>query len=343
MRVLLDVCTGMIVTFLVFSIFVSGVNEWFARKFARRGVYLRLGMERLINDQAVFYRVLHHPLIGSLYRTAATQGKPPSYIDPRNFALALVDVILMRGRDAGPAGGIATASTQALRRALESPALAGSPVGVALRPILDAAGDSYQQALTGIEAWFDGGMDRVGGWYKERTHHVMFLISLTLAVLCNVDALELYASFNRYPATREAFVAWGESIAQSGAVAAIATKQAGSQPLSAAQIEALKADFIAAASKGPTPLPIGYQCFSLSADTLATAPTSAHALSDCWTQLTAQVRGRSAIGWLEKLLGWILSALAGTLGATYWFQLLVKVINLRGSGPKPPAALSTPA
>ena len=343
MRVLLDVGTGMIVTFLVFSIFVSGVNEWFARKFARRGVYLRLGMERLINDHAVFYRVLHHPLIGSLYRTAATQGKPPSYIESRNFALALVDVILMRGRDAGQAGGIAAASTQALRHALESPALAGSPVGVALRPILDAAGDNFDKALAGIEAWFDGGMDRVGGWYKDRTHHVLFLISLALAVLCNVDALELYTSFNRYPATREAFVAWGESIAQSGAVASTPVRQAGGAPLSAAQVEALKADFLAAAKQGPTPLPIGYQCLSLSADTLAAQPTSAKAVSGCWTDLKAQLHARSAIGWFEKLLGWVLAALAGTLGATYWFQLLVKVINLRGSGPKPPAALPSPS
>ena len=38
-----------------------------------------------------------------------------------------------------------------------------------------------------------------------------------------------------------------------------------------------------------------------------------------------------------KLLGWLLTAAAGTLGAGYWFGLLTKAINIRGTGPKPVA------
>src|SRR2546422_8582987 len=241
MRLFLDVFTGMIVIFLVFSIIVSGVKEWVARRFARGVVYLRLGMERLINDHAVFYRVLHHPLIASLYRSTATKGRPPSYVDSRNFSLALVDVLLMRGQANGRAGGSAPASTPALRAALESPVLAGSPIGVALRPILDAAGDNLDKALGGIEAWFDGGMDRVGGWYKERTSRVMFFIGLCLAALCNVDALQLYTSLNRYPAVRDSLAAWGQSIAESSKVASIPLEPlAQRQSPTPEQIQALK-------------------------------------------------------------------------------------------------------
>lgn len=65
-------------------------------------------MRRLINDDALFNRLLHHPLIGSLYRTRAVQGKPPSYVAARNFALAIADVVVTRAdasRMAKPAPG----------------------------------------------------------------------------------------------------------------------------------------------------------------------------------------------------------------------------------------------
>src|SRR6266852_3025165 len=104
MWVVLDIAIGLITVFLLFSIVVSGVNEWAAQVFARRGDYLRLGLQRLINDDAVYRRVLHHPLIGSLYQRRAAQGKPPSYVDPENFAMAISDVLLARTRASAPSG-----------------------------------------------------------------------------------------------------------------------------------------------------------------------------------------------------------------------------------------------
>ncbi len=41
---------------------------------------------------------------------------------------------------------------------------------------------------------------------------------------------------------------------------------------------------------------------------------------------------------IERLLGWILTALAISLGAPFWFDLLNKIIQLRGTGPKPKTA-----
>jgi hypothetical protein len=41
------------------------------------------------------------------------------------------------------------------------------------------------------------------------------------------------------------------------------------------------------------------------------------------------------LGLLLQLIGWSLTAAAGVLGAPYWFGMLSKVVNIRGSGPKP--------
>jgi hypothetical protein len=39
--------------------------------------------------------------------------------------------------------------------------------------------------------------------------------------------------------------------------------------------------------------------------------------------------------WLVRICGWIISAFAVTLGAPFWFDVLIKFINIRSSGMKP--------
>ncbi len=39
--------------------------------------------------------------------------------------------------------------------------------------------------------------------------------------------------------------------------------------------------------------------------------------------------------WAAKLLGWLLTALATSLGAQFWFNLLSESLKLRAAGRKP--------
>src|SRR5260370_40605887 len=124
MWVLVDIAIGLVTIVLLFSIVVSGVNEWVAQLFARRGYYLRLGLQRLIGDEAVYNRILHHPLIGSLYQERAAKGSPPSYVAPENFAMALADVLLVPARVGGAEAGSSSKpqpTGEALPAALQDP------------------------------------------------------------------------------------------------------------------------------------------------------------------------------------------------------------------------------
>ena len=49
-----------------------------------------------------------------------------------------------------------------------------------------------------------------------------------------------------------------------------------------------------------------------------------------WTAFPTDLQG-----WVKKILGLLLTALAVSLGAPFWFDVLKKVVNLRGSGPAP--------
>ena len=49
--------------------------------------------------------------------------------------------------------------------------------------------------------------------------------------------------------------------------------------------------------------------------------------------------------WLAfKLLGWLMTALAVSIGAPFWFDLFGRLVNLRATGAKPaPPAKPAPA
>jgi len=108
-----------------------------------------------------------------------TQANPPSYIPPRQFALALLDV-LQTGDGS---------QSLSLKQAIEEigdPQLRQYLSGVYRR----AAGDAVKMRAE-IADWFDSTMDRIGGVYKRHTQLWTVLIGYALAALFNIDALKI--------------------------------------------------------------------------------------------------------------------------------------------------------
>lgn len=50
-----------------------------------------------------------------------------------------------------------------------------------------------------------------------------------------------------------------------------------------------------------------------------------------------QLIASKPIDLLKLLIGWIVSGLAISMGAPFWFDLLGKIMNVRNSGSKPPS------
>ena len=49
----------------------------------------------------------------------------------------------------------------------------------------------------------------------------------------------------------------------------------------------------------------------------------------------SKARTSEVLFWVEKVAGLLATTFAITMGAPFWFQLLQKLVNLRGAGPKP--------
>jgi hypothetical protein len=53
-----------------------------------------------------------------------------------------------------------------------------------------------------------------------------------------------------------------------------------------------------------------------------------------WKADVAGMLPKSATGWIALLFGWLVTGLAASLGATFWFDVLGKALQIRGSGPR---------
>ncbi|MGH7962279.1 MAG: hypothetical protein ACRERD_10730 [Candidatus Binatia bacterium] len=60
-------------------------------------------------------------------------------------------------------------------------------------------------------------------------------------------------------------------------------------------------------------------------------------VANCWDQAKNATDG----SWFLKIVGWLITGVAVSIGAPFWFDLLNKLVDFRGAGKRPePAAKS---
>jgi len=198
----LEVIIGMIFVYLLLSLLCSAVAEYIESLLGFRASDLRKGIELLLNDSPetkksadntegsadktdkgvdLAQRLYEHGLIRPLYRTA---NKLPSYIPSRTFALALWN---MAG---GGAGGSSTTNLEDIKRVINT-TVPNRELKEALVTLIDDAKGDFDQARKNIEDWYEGMMDRVSGWYKRRVHAILLVIGLVTAAAINADSINI--------------------------------------------------------------------------------------------------------------------------------------------------------
>ncbi len=317
LAVMLDVAIGLALVFVLASILCSGLREVLARATKERGRLLRESLLQLIPDRWVYLRVLNHPMICGLYRGRPGKGAPPSYIPGRNFATALVDVLLARQRREGPTD----LTLDNLRRAIRAARDQDLGVGHALIPVVTQAED-VASALKGIEAWYDSAMERVSGWYKSGTQKRLFLLGLALAGALNLDSIQITEALARSAELRAAVVAEAQ-LRTTGEGPAADAREAHSA------LQALAA----------TGLPIGYACLGDGAPASLSPVTAGdpRELKSLIQGCTAAAADLALGDWLLKVCGWLITAVAIALGSPFWFDLLSRMVNMRHAGTRPRA------
>jgi len=184
-----------------------------------------------------------------------------------------------------------------------------------------------------VEQWFDDAMDRASGWYKSSTQLWLGLVGLLLACLLNVDTISVATALWRDPTLRQNAVEQAKKYQL--------TSTDGTSFSNPAEVAQAIRDLNTQLSQD-LHLPIGWrtQVYQLQAgESCVFLPTRR---GDVWgissqngcVYLREAAANQNA-GVLMKVLGLLLTAVAVTQGAPFWFDLISKLTNPRGSGNVP--------
>jgi hypothetical protein len=212
----------------------------------------------------------------------------------------------------------------------------GFQVADAILPLLDAAQGNLDVARKNLEAWYTGGMDRVSGWYKLHTRRVLLVVGLLVAVIFNVDTLSIVTQLSRSAELRKSLADAATQVVETKRFNGVELQvNEGDIKIAQDDLKKFASGIIAYEKQG---LPIGHSC--LSPAEVGTDSRLRAVIGRCWLNLRATAAG----DWLVKILGWLVTGLAVSLGAPFWFDLLNRLVDLRGAGRRPdPTAEPAPA
>jgi hypothetical protein len=315
---ILDIAIGVVFIFLLLSVFATTINELILSLFNMRGKELLLGIQTLLDDKSVtglVQKVYNHGQVFGLFRgefDLNKRGNLPSYIPSGNFAIALLDSIAQPFSEFTP--GVAPIQPVAtITHAFEAAAtalaenVATEKVGKPLVSMMAMAGNDAEKLQKSVEAWYNSGMDRVSGWYKYRTQWILFWVGLVLAVSMNADTIGIVRQLSKDSTLRQSIVAAAQATRDPKSTAASAD-----EPIDK-RIKAAKDSFDEISDLG---MPIGWPKGD------PTAKTPREKIAKCFDWIT----GRPSM-----LLGWLLSAIAISLGAPFWFDALNKIMVVRST------------
>ena len=300
---ILDVAVGLAVMYLMFSLVGTTVNEMAATVMKLRSSRLSSAMQAIIDHPPLRSDFCNSGIIAGF--ADAVKGHP-SYISSDNFALALLNSL-----DTSKPLPVFSDVAQSVQL------LPDCNIRDVLLAQIGAANGDLDKLRTGVATWYDSAMDRVSGLYKRDMKYLSVVVGIVLAIVFNADSVKVTRALWQDPDLRAGMVRVAEE-KLSDPIRQQAQINPSAQPPKADELKkeldekmgnVQKA--ISEANAVLTPLPIGW-----SADALVFDPPT----------------------WIGRVIGWLITGLAVSLGAPLWFDLLDKFMNIRGTGDKPAKA-----
>lgn len=347
---ILDLLLGLVFVFFILSIISSAVVESIITRGRYRSKVLTRWLltifdKKIIQPDGKVLKLGQAIADHCLTTALAKEGESTSFIDAKNFAAALIEKLSYNVDQSGISAitdlndlltyikggkavdGTSLLSTELARtlllfgneaRLLAPDSLVKASVtgGNEISPAKETAlpnnippadqKNSLQIFREKLEGWFDSSMDRITGELKKKhTRPITFWVGLVVVVSLNVDTIDITKYLYDHKQEAKAFADRAE-------VAAKVLNTNASSDLQAANHIQIALDSLK--SVAPADFPLGW-----SAD---------------WKAVQKKERSLAeTIG--NHLAGWLATVMAIMLGAPFWFDLLNKVANIRGSGAKP--------
>lgn len=342
--VALDVVLGLVFIYLLYSLLVTVIGEIVSTWLGLRSQMLYKAINRMLTDSffkneslglriklmakkvlgreenkpATFAQKFYqYPSIKYLSKLEAaknkfTESQLPSYLSAENFATAIINILKERGAGTSVSEQINYClrynTCQIQQETLKQ-----------LNNLYIDSGRDENLFQKKLENWFDDTMDRASGWYKRKIQWILFLVGFFIALIFNVDSIAITRKLSADKVTRGKVISmavqsYDSSAQSSGYFLNNAFSDSPGEKYKALLAEADSANMVMGIGWDDiSDSEIGFGRYTLK------AKLPYHALNPFGSNF-----------W-----GLVITAIALSLGAPFWFDLLKKLVSIRGAGVKP--------
>lgn len=294
---MLQVVIGLIFVLLLLSLLATTMMELVASAFSLRGKNLEKALRNMLASTDVDNQLVEAFKENALYRQLSYKYGKKRY-SPSYLSDRSFQSILMDTILKGE-------GFEQLEDQLET--LPDADLKDVLKQFLRESENDMEAFKGKVHVWYNDVMDRASGWYKRYTQKILVGMGFVIAIVFNADTLAIYERLESDPETLQQVLTLAEDYVNGKDGLEIAPAQMSPEfDASMAKLEVMINNQIESVK---SPLGLGWK-------------------NVVWSEVT----------WYDallKLLGWIVTALAVSLGAPFWFDLLRKLVNIRSSGNKP--------
>ncbi|GAB4427229.1 MAG: hypothetical protein Kow002_16320 [Anaerolineales bacterium] len=333
---ILEVAIGLVFAWLVLSVSTSEIQEWIKRILNLRAKYLQKSiLEMFKYEQALVDQFYSHPAILELCKIEKNgEVKKPEYIPNDVFAEVAMEILLNARQTAtasissdevlplsatdNPAGEnvnpeIINLTDRLFPNVSTVETKGATPVNMDFNEMRVQLEEKVEEYKNNVARWFDNVMTQSSAWYKKNAQVWAFWIGLTLAILFNIDSINITNQLWREPTVRQVLVAQAEAYSPEnpGAAAAVSVD-----------------------SFNTLALPIGWTTIPAEDTSVCNQRITTDGRftvrkgSECHVRVNVPSYYDTK-GWLTKALGILISAFAAQQGAPFWFDILRKLISVR--------------
>jgi hypothetical protein len=330
----LETAIAVVLVILVFSIITYIIQELIAANLEFRGKMLKRSIKQLLDsnvDSTLTDQLYEHSQIKKLQRDLT---RIPSYISSNNFAIAILDLV---ARNAPAPTGNLFAD---FRAGLSAYAAQNPELNEWLDSLIKVS-TSLDELKKNIETWYEDYMDRVTGWYKTKSTIVTRMIAVVVVLGFNINMVKITTTIQHNSELNARINATALDIVNNQQLYKPMFQENFNTRLKLIE-NSLASELQDTATNKEAQLKLIKAREDLAHNYTENRASEVDALLKKITDKDLP------LGWSnvmktdfqgEKLLwvmlGWILGVVAISMGAPFWFDLLVKLVNVRKAGIKP--------
>lgn len=328
---ILEVAIGLVMMWLVLSVATMEIQNWLGQVLNTRAKFLEENiLEMFKGEQSLVDKFYDHPAIKELgKRDRKGNYIKPSYIPNEVFSRVAMEILTNTSKQSVALGSesvsfssMANGVQQVIQLNPELKELTSY-----LFPGIDQSGavpfgigdrqGRLKKYRENVETWFDHTMEQASSWYKENAMAMAFSIGLILSVAFNIDTVNIFQKLWREPTIRQALVVQADTYQLEEGIDNIT------------QVPGYFDSLAMPVGWTSVPLPDEFTCTKFVTFTPDGKVT--YRMGNECRGLVNIPATYDVMGWFTKLLGLLISAFAARQGAPFWFDLLRKLVSLRGS------------